>query len=156
MRTPAKWEKEVAKRLAEKNIDVYLPLLSKVVEYARQKPKKIKVPLINGFVFVNITEKEYLAVRETDGVAFFLMDAKVLRAIPEREMDIMRQVVGEKVKIRKAKFEIGEEVVVIGGNLTGMEGKLIERKGKKCLVVALMMLDKELVIEINPEHLRRK
>ncbi len=156
VRTPARWEKEVTKRLAEKNIDVYLPLLSKMVSYAKQKQKKIKVPLINGFVFVKITEKEYQAVRETNGVAFFLMDAKVLRAIPEKEMDILRQVVGEKVAVRKAQFEIGEKVIVVGGNLTGLEGKLIERKGKKCLVVALMMLDKELLIEINPEHLRRK
>ncbi len=157
VRTCFRWEKVVKRRLEEKNVEVYLPLLKVVRRYPR-KLKRLEVPLINNFVFVHITGEEYINVLGTIGVAYFLRDAGVIRAIPESQIDMLRRVVGEvpegALEVGPLQYEVGQQVEVIYGNLTGLRGTLVEKKGKHSLVIALEQFGLELRIEVRPEMVR--
>jgi len=157
VRTSFRWEKLVQGWLEKKNIEVYLPLLHVVRRY-KSKTKHLKIPLINSFVFVNIVESEYIEVLETEGAIFFLRDAKDLKAIPEREITIMRLVAGEEIdssiEVAPISYEIGQKVEIIRGQLAGITGKLVEKKGKKSFVVELSHLELELVIQVKPDMIR--
>lgn len=157
VRTHFKWEKLVHGWLEKKDIEVYLPLLHVVRRYA-SKTKRLQLPLINNFVFVKITESEYIKVLETEGAIFFLKDAKVLKAIPEREIAILRLVVGEEIDpsidVAPISYNVGQEVEIVRGQLAGMKGKLVEQKGKKKFVVELTGMDLELRMEIEMDMIR--
>lgn len=157
VRTHFRWEKLVQGWLEKKNIEVYLPLLHVVRRYA-SKTKHLQLPLINNFVFVHIVESEYIRVLETEGAIFFLKDAKALKAIPEREITILRLVVGEEIDpsidIAPISYDVGQEVEIVRGQLSGMKGKLVKQKGKKKFVVALTGVDLELRMEIELDMIR--
>lgn len=154
--TMAKREKMVAGRLAQKGITCYLPLLHHTRYYTR-KIKQVELPLIRGYVFVQITKKEYVPVLETPDVVNFVKFNKNLIAIPEEEIDIIRRVVGDAMlaEAEPISFEPGDEVEIIGGQLTGIRGKLVSRENKREVLLELTTIGLALRVTIKEEYLRR-
>lgn len=154
--TMAKREKMVAGRLAQKEITSYLPLLHHTRYYTR-KIKHVELPLIRGYVFVRITKKEYVPVLETPDVVNFVKFNKNLIAIPETEIDIIRRVVGDalQAETEPISFEPGDEVEIIGGQLTGIRGKLVSRENKREVLLELTTIGLALRVTVKEEYLRR-
>jgi transcription antitermination factor NusG len=136
--TRFKSEKVVHRLLATKNIEVYLPLQKVTRRYTR-KIKHHEIPLISCYVFVKITKAEYVPVLETENVVRFIKFARNLYAIPDHEIDIIKRVTGEgeDVVAEPGSFKEGDMVEVIGGKLTGIRGRMVEKHGKKQVVVEL-------------------
>lgn len=136
--TRFKSEKVVHRLLATKNIEAYLPLQKVTRRYTR-KIKHHDIPLISCYVFVRITREEYVPVLETENVLRFIKFARNLYAIPDHEIDIIRRVTGEgeEVVAEPGTFQEGDMVEIIGGKLTGIKGRLVEKHGKKQVVVEL-------------------
>lgn len=155
VRTGFKHEKQVANWLDRKGIEHYLPLL-KVTKFYKSKVKHLELPLINCYIFVKITKQEYVPVLETLGVTGFVKIAKNLLSIPEVEMDILRRVVGEtdNLEVEACGFRLGAEVEIIGGNLTGLRGTLIEQKSDKNFVIELERIGCALLMEVPTSQLQ--
>lgn len=152
--TGYKHEKMAVKLLQKKGIEAYLPLQSVTRHYAK-KTKKLNLPLINCYVFACITTEEYLSVLQTEYVLGFVRQRKDLIAIPEREIKLLRQIVGElDVEVNERTLVKGDRVEVVAGQLTGIQGVLEEIRGAHKLIVSLETLGYDLRIEINPKHLR--
>jgi len=154
--TKFKCEKFVAALLAKKQIEAYVPLMSRTKRYTR-KVKHYEVPLINCYVFVHITRKEYVPTLETEYVMKFLRQGRDLLAIPQSEIDLLRRVAGDIEEIQsleKAEYTPGEEVEVIAGYLSGLRGKVISKAGKRSFVIDLQTLGYQLHIRIDQTYLR--
>jgi transcription antitermination factor NusG len=154
--TRYKSEKVVHNLLGKKSIQCYLPLQKVTRRYTR-KIKTHDIPLISCYIFVKITKNEYVPVLETENVVKFIRFAKNLLAIPEEEMEILKRVVGEGegVEAEPGKFKEGDEVEVMGGRLTGLKGRLVERQGKKQMVVELENVGYSLRMNIDVSLLRK-
>lgn len=136
--TKYKTEKYVVDKLKKKHIQAYLPLM----KYSRRYTRKIKhyeVPLINCYVFVKITQDEYVKVLETEYVSGFLKNRGNLNEVRDEEIEMLKKIVGEEKELtgEAITFEQGRPVEIISGNLTGMKGKLIEKHGKNEFLVEL-------------------
>ncbi len=155
--TQYKREKLVLKQLSAKGIEVYLPLQKVIRRYIR-KVKYLELPLINCYVFVKITKAEYIRVLETEHVLKFIHFSNNLLSIPEAEIQLMKRIIGEELgfTIEPATFCAGEEVEIIGGELTGLEGKLISREGKHSFLVELTNIGFQFRMAIDPSLLRPK
>ena len=153
--TRYKREKLVSKYLQDKGIQCYLPL-QKVTRLYTRKIKKLEIPLINCYVFVQITKEQYVPVLEIPDVVQFLKTAKELIAIPEKEIETLRRITGEipNVEVDKGAFKIGDEVEIISGSLFGMRGRLLQGLGPKNFVVELESLGYSLRMQMAPEILR--
>ncbi|MFZ1705199.1 MAG: UpxY family transcription antiterminator [Saprospiraceae bacterium] len=154
--TKYKCEKFVAGQLDKKNIEVYVPLVTRVKKYQRKK-KVFEVPLINCYVFVKIKKQDYIRTLETDHVLKFLRQGKDLIAIPNEEIDLLKRVVGDvEVSINSSdfSFDFGEDVEVASGHLAGMKGKIVSKSGKKSFIVELETIGYQLRIKIDLENLR--
>jgi len=153
--TKYKCEKYVVEHLTQKGIGAYVPLISCSKQYASRK-KTYEVPLINSHIFVKIRKEDYIRVLQTEYVITFIKQRKNLISIPEREMDLLKMVVGEmqNVVAGELNYSIGDEVEVIGGNLTGIRGRLIEENGKNKFVVELITLGMQLSMIIDKSNLR--
>ena len=149
--TRYKREKTVAKALQQKGIHCYLPIQKLTRHYVR-KIKHVELPLINCYLFVKITKEDYIPVLETQDVVRFVNFSRNLLAIPEEEISIMQRVVGElkDVSAEPSHFYPGAEVEIIGGQLTGLKGVLLEQKNEKNFVVELNSLGYALHMHIDP------
>lgn len=153
--TKYKTEKYVCDKLARKDIKAYVPLLKYTRRYTR-KIKHFEVPLINCYVFVKITQQEYLKVLETEYVSGFLKNRGNLNEVKEHEIDILRKIVGEDIDVsaESVTLEPGKKVEIISGNLTGLKGILVDQQGKHEFVVALESIGYQFRMTINQTHLR--
>jgi transcription antitermination factor NusG len=118
--TRYKREKIVRKQLTEKGVEAYLPLSTHKRVYTR-KIKIIELPLISCYVFVKITQSEYLTVASTQDVVKFVKFSHELLAIPEREIKILKAITGQKIEIEAValKPEIGDDIEICFGSLYG-------------------------------------
>ncbi len=149
-------EKYVQEELRKKGVETYVPLMTHTRQYVR-KVKTVELPLISCYVFVKITKQKYVPVLETEYVYRFVKFSKNLISIPEKEMELMRQVVGEKLVIsaNPYRWEAGDEVEVATGSLTGLRGKLVKRNNKREFLIQLEHLGYSLQLSV-PTHLLRK
>ena len=149
-------EKLVARRLQEKGIECYLPL-QRLTRYYTRKVKHVELPLISGYLFTRITKPQYVPVLETPDVVQFVRFSRNLISIPESEIDIIRRVVGENVEVSAEpnRFQPGDEVEIIGGQLTGLKGILLERRSDKNFLIELESLGYSLLMQVDPALLRR-
>lgn len=154
--TMAKREKLVVKYLLQKGIQCYLPL-QQFTRYYTRKVKHVELPLIRGYVFVHITRAEYVPVLETPEVVNFVKFNKNLIAIPEYEIDIIRRVVGEKMEAFAEPLNLfaGDEVEIIGGQLTGIRGKMVQRENKHEVLLELTTVGLALRVTVKEEFLRK-
>ncbi len=152
--TRYKAEKEVVRLLQRKKIESYLPLNRIVKQYA-SKRKVVELPLINSYVFVKIIRHQYIPVLETNNVLKFIHFDGKLVPIPEPEIDLLRRICQEKMEVEAGtlNFDKGRQVEIIGGNLTGVRGKLVDQRGKN-LVVELEHIGWGVFMEIDAALLR--
>ena len=81
--TKPRQERKVADSLNASGIDAYCPLVTVVKQWSDRK-KKVQVPLINSYVFVNIEEQKREDVFKVFGIVrylFWLGKPAVVRAI---------------------------------------------------------------------------
>lgn len=81
--TKPRQEKKVADSLNAIGIEAYCPLVTVVKQWSDRK-KKVQIPLINSYVFINIEEHQREAVFKVSGVVrylFWLGKPAVVRAI---------------------------------------------------------------------------
>ena len=116
------------------------------------------MPLINSYLFVKITKKEYVRVLETEQLFNFVQFNRNLIAIPDTEIDTVRRVLGEDTEIAVVEegYSRGDRVEVIGGRLTGLYGELIDGEGHKRLVIRLENIGVGLEVEVDAKYLRRQ
>jgi len=152
--TKHKCEKYIVDNLQKKGITCYVPLVNEIKQYTR-KTVKVSKPLINCYVFVKILKEEYIKVLQTDYVKAFLKINTDLLAIPEKEIDLLKRIVGEAQKV-DVNYDLaeGQEVEVIAGNLTGLKGKLVSKNGNHSFLVELETIGFQLIMEIDKSSLR--
>ncbi len=154
--TRYKSEKVVKRLLDSKNIENYLPLQTVVRQYTR-KIKRHDIPLISCYIFVRITNDDYVRVLETENVVKFLRFARNLLSIPDEEINILRRVVGEGIDVEAepGRFQEGDAVEVVGGKLTGLRGRLVEKQGKKHMLVELETVGYTLKMSVDATLLKK-
>lgn len=153
--TKYKREKLIHRRLKEKGIETYLPLQQFTRHYKRKK-RVVELPLISCYLFTKITRKEEVPVLETPDVVQFVKFNNKLAAIPEEEIRLMKRIVGEEVEleVEPAGLRRGDVVEIIGGNLTGVRGILLQKQSKKNFLVELTHTGYALCMQIDPALLR--
>jgi transcriptional antiterminator RfaH len=157
IRTRFKSEKLAYKQLTLRQIDAYLPIRHLIRRYGRKK-REIDLPLINNFVFVKIVKKDYLTVLQTEYVNGFLKLGHNLLSIPEVQIELIRRLLGENMDVEVVEnkgFEKGDLVEVTMGPLMGMQGRLIQVKGKEKVLVELMNSGYSLEISIDNQLLEK-
>jgi len=154
--TKYKREKVIKKELDRQNIDAYLPI-QKITRIYASKKKVVELPLISCYIFVKITKSEYLQVLQAEGVVNFVRIAKNLISIPEREMEIMKQIVGEGIPVtaEPSRLQKGDTVEIVGGNLTGLTGTLVDNHGEKEVVIKLESMGYSLRMTLDSKFLRK-
>jgi transcription antitermination factor NusG len=156
VRTFFRREKHVNKLLDLKGVDAWVPLREKTRIYTR-KIRKVQLPLISQYVFVNINERDKGKVLQTEGVIGFVKPSGYIVPIPKEEIDLLKRVIGEEVEVEMEEGQIqkGDRVEIIGGELTGLRGHMVERRGKNKVAVNMEHFQHAILMEIPLSALRK-
>ncbi|MBL3657517.1 UpxY family transcription antiterminator [Fulvivirga sediminis] len=145
-------EKNVRDRLLKKNLEVFLPLRTKIVQRCDRK-KKIQTPLFPGYVFTKLKISEFHDVYEVSGFLRFLSTNGKKDVVPDEEIETIKVLLRGEPSICAQKLELGENVKISNGPFAGLEGQLMSYKGEKRLIVLLNSIQQSVMLEIGEEVL---
>ena len=146
-------EKRLLQELEVMGVEVYVPFINNVKSGRAKAFAKPKV-LIPSHVFVRINRSSYIPILRHPHVFSFLHFSGQLSCIREKEMNIMKRVVGEidDIAIDHCTYLDGDKVQIIGGHLTGIEGYIVQ-SGKHNVKIELTSFGLGLCISVDPKLL---
>ncbi|HEX5412894.1 MAG TPA: UpxY family transcription antiterminator [Terriglobia bacterium] len=148
-------EKLVARTLANKGFEVFLPLYSDLRRW-RDRMKMVELPLFSCYVFLRGDLDRRLAILTTPGVHGMVATAGKLAGIAEAEIQAVRSVVDSRVKCEPHPFlKCGDLVRVKYGALRGLEGFLMRKKGQTRLIISVPLLERSVAAEVDASTVER-
>jgi transcription antitermination factor NusG len=129
-------EKKVARHLALRAIEHYLPLYCERSRWS-DRVANLERPLFAGYVFTRLAPQTRLTVISTPGVLRLLGDDE-RHAVPAQEMDRIRQSLASGGQLRPyGGSVVGSRVRVVEGPFQGIEGIVTDLR-QSCKVILLL------------------
>ncbi len=148
-------EKKVAAELLEKGIENYCPLIKTMRQWSDRK-KWVEVPLFNSYLFVYVSDREYLEVLTIKGVVKYITFERKAVSIPDYQIDAIKKTLHNQVEfeITTENFKVGQIVEITGGVLSGVSGEIITISGKKKFLLRIENIGYSLLISINKSNIK--
>ncbi len=153
--TRSRHEKKVDAELRGKGVESFLPLYE-TLSRRRDRKKIIELPLFSGYLFVHIVpdRERILEVLKVKGVVRILgKTGTEFYPVPAGQIEAVRRFVESDVLISGHPYiREGSRVRVRTGPLKGIEGILLEKRGRHRLVIAVDMLQQAVAAEISMDE----
>lgn len=122
-----RWEKKVADQLTRKGVTNYCPL-NKVQKQWSDRKKMVEEPLFKSYVFVQLTHREMVAVKQTSGILNFVYWLGRPAVIKDQEIETIKRFLNDytNVELEKTEVEIDSRVRIITGPFMDYEGQVVE------------------------------
>jgi transcription antitermination factor NusG len=119
------------------------------------RTKEIDQFLFPGYVFCRFDPGDRLAVLTAPGVVDLVGFGRTPEPISDQEIERVRGMVESGLLVTPYPFlNVGQTVLIEGGPLTGLEGILVEMKGKRRLVVSINLLQRSVSAEVDRHSVR--
>ena len=147
-------EKEVVKRLEQKEVGCFLPLME-TWSKRRDRRKKIQLPMFPGYVFVHVllASNVHLTVVKTPGALSLLHNSQGPLSIPSYQIENLRTMINAIQPIEIHSYlRQGDWVHVVRGPLAGCIGilnRVDPQKGR--LIVSVDIIKKSVSVELDLE-----
>ena len=148
--TKPRWEKKVEVVLREAGYKVFLPLISTIRQWSDRK-KRVQVPLINSYVFIQVAENELYDLLQFDGVVRVLKYLKKPAKVRAEEIENLKIICQHPDVIAADKVinvKKGTPVQITNGPMMGLYGECVEIKGQHRLLVSVKNLGLEFVLNV--------
>jgi len=135
--TDSRAEKKVLQELIKKDIDCYLPLKIEKKQWS-DRIKVVENPLIRGYIFVNVSNREYYDILITRGVRRYVCFEGNPTAIPENQINDLKQFMqylNTEVEVTSERITKGSFVRIVSGPLCGLSGEVVNIRGKRSIVL---------------------
>lgn len=147
-------EREVVKRLEQKEVTCFLPLME-TWSKRRDRRKKIQLPMFPGYVFVHVLldSSANLTIVKTPGALSLLHNSQGPLSIPAYQIENLQTLINsvQPLKIHSYLKE-GDWVHVVRGPLTGCIGilnRVDHKRGR--LIVSVDIIKKSVSVELDLE-----
>ena len=144
-------EAGVADYLQGKGYEYFLPMYKARRRWS-DRTKQVNAPLFPGYLFCRFDPQNRLPILKTPGVTQIVGYNHVPVAVDENEINAIRTLVDSGLPNQPCAFlELGNRVRIEAGALRGLEGILLEVKGKRKLVLSITLLQRSVAVEIDSE-----
>jgi len=139
--TRSRAEKKAEIELRKKNIITYLPL-KKVMKQWSDRKKLVEEPLLNSYLFVYISAKEYAEVLMTTGISRFIYFSGNIAHIPDKQLDDLKLLLATDadLEVLNHHISLGEKVLIKAGPFKGIVAELVSLKHNKKIILRLQNL----------------
>ena len=142
-------ERLVQVSLQTKGYSQFLPLYHE--RNRRSAPiERVELPLFPGYVFARFLVHRRLPILTIPGVVRIVGFGRNPEPIVESELDAIRHVVDAGVPVVPWPYlQIGDSVRIERGPLIGIEGSLVQTRGKWRLIMSVELLQRSVGVEID-------
>ncbi len=152
--TRSRHEKVVHDQLARKDIEAFLPLVTRWSRWKDRK-KQIDWPIFPGYVFARFEPGEALPILKCTGVVSIVSFDGRPAPIPEIEIDGIRRLVESELKFDPCPLiREGMMVEVIHGPLTGVIGRLVRKGSHARLVLSVDLIGRGVMVTVDAADVR--
>jgi len=154
--TTARAEKKVQTELLYQGHEVYLPMYKTLRQWSDRK-KWVEVPLFNSYIFIKIVlEKHYYDILNIPGIAKFVSFEHKPVKVLEEEIRTIQLMLGNisEINVIEGTLEKGAKIMVVAGPLIGLQGSMVEYKGKKQVMVAIESINHSLLVSLPENYLK--
>jgi transcription antitermination factor NusG len=147
--TRARHEKKVAQQLAERGIECFLPLYRSARRW-KDRRKMVDLVLFPGYIFARLELRDKLRVLQLPGVARFVSFNGQPAALPDNELNALRNGLSREVKAEQHPYlTAGRRVRVVYGPLSGAQGIFLRRKNECRLVISIDVIMRSVALEVD-------
>lgn len=123
-------EKKVTEQLLAIGIEAFCPLVTTIKQWSDRK-KKVTVPLINSYVFVQLEEINRFKVFDVPGVVRYVHWLKKPAIVRESEINTLKELTDKSVKnIAVDYLKKGDDFIIPSGVFKDKKGELTEIRSK--------------------------
>ena len=152
--TRSRHEQVVREQLERKQIEVFLPTITKWSRWKDRK-KKIDWPLFPGYCFARFDPNDTLPILKCTGVVNIISFEGAPAPIPEFELDGIRRLIETDLAFDPVPLiKEGSMVEVVHGPLKGVVGRLVQKKEKARLVLSVDLIGQAVSVEIDASDVR--
>jgi len=147
--TRSRHEKMVRDQLALKDVEVFLPTITKWSRWKDRK-KSIDWPLFPGYCFARFDSSDRLPVLKVEGVVTIVGTDGVPSPIPAVEIDSIRRLLESELSFDPCPLiKEGMMVEVRSGPLKGVVGRLIRKGAHARLVLSVDLIGQAVSVEVD-------
>lgn len=149
VQTRSRHENVVACQLQGKGYEPFLPLCKSRRRWS-DRVKQIELPLFPGYLFCRFDANNRLPILIIPGVVQIVGVGKKPVAIDEKEISDIQVAVQSGLPRQAWSFEqVGQRARVEYGPLSGLEGTLVNVKGRHRLILSITLLQRAVAVEID-------
>lgn len=152
--TRSRHERTVFEQLAERNIEAFLPTITRWSRWKDRK-KQVEWPLFPGYCFARFEARARLDVLKCSGVVSIVTFNGEPAPVPDREIEGIRTLIGSLLPYDPCPMlKEGTLVEVIHGPLNGVVGRL-QRKGAHArLVLSVDLIGRGVSVQVDAADVR--
>jgi len=152
--TRSRHEQVVRQQLEQKRIESFLPTVTKWSHWKDRK-KQIDWPLFPGYCFARFNAAERLPILKCTGVVSIISFEGEPAAIPEHEIDGIRQLVESELAYDSCPMiKEGMMVEVTHGPLKGVIGRLVRKGAHARLILSVDLIGQAVSVEVDAGDVR--
>lgn len=148
-------EKRVAEHLSGRAVEHFLPLHASMRLW-KDRQKLIEFPLFPGYIFVRLELKNRLCVLEVPGIVHLVSFNGLPAPLSDNEIDALRAGLAQTTRVQPypytnltAGMTAGDRVRINDGPFSGLEGKLVRRKGAVHVILSIEMIQRSLLVDVD-------
>lgn len=154
--TRSRFEKKLMSELADRSIEVFLPM-REILSRWKDRKKKVWIPLFPGYLFihhVDTSANRYRILNIPGAVRFVSFNSQIV-PVPQDQIDGVRRFLESHLAIDPYPYiKVGRRVEVIAGPLKGIKGKLVQKKGRFRFVLQVDLIRQAVSVEIDASDVR--
>ena len=144
--TEPRHEKKVFEKLTKIGIEAYCPLIMQIKQWSDRK-KKVEVPLIPSYVFVNLEETERNNVFQVSGIVRYLYWLGKPAIVKNKEIELLKKWLQDTTvtSFEVKGIAIGDHYKIESGPFLGKEG-IVSKVDKNYLELVLQELGFKIIL----------
>ncbi len=147
--TCANHEREVRDQLGQSSVESFLPVHETVRRW-KDRRMRLELPLFPGYVFVHLGPRDRLRVLQTPSVARLVGFSGQPAALPDQEIEALRQGVTREIRIEPHPYlRVGHRVRVRTVPRQGLQGILVRKKNGSRFVISFDLILRSVAVEID-------
>ncbi|OIP02652.1 MAG: hypothetical protein AUJ98_00620 [Bacteroidetes bacterium CG2_30_33_31] len=143
-------EKVVNEELKESGFITYLPMV-KVLKQWSQRKKWIEEAVFKSYIFIKSKRSElYDALRNPNAISYIKFAGEPA-IVSEKTLELIQQMIESKTsfEVESGQIAIGKKITLKVGIFKGQEGKVVQLRGKKKLVIRIDSINSNIVINLD-------
>jgi transcription antitermination factor NusG len=154
LQVKSRWESSTALFLSGKGYETFLP------EYQLKKRwsgkiRQVSAPLFPGYIFCQFDAQKRLPILVTPGVVAVVGRGRIPVPIEDSEIASIQAVVSSGFPAEPCPYlEIGQRIRIEDQALNGLEGILVNFKGRSRIVVSVTLLRRSVALEIDRSRVK--